>query len=299
MKEIDEKMVKSQAWKFYFVLAAWPAFLFLIPLAVGKWGWLSAPLFLFPGLFLFTWTGYLMHECWHKYVPSIPSKLFYNLYASMLLTDPQVYNLIHGSHHAQVNSWDDVEFHPAGKIKSRALRSFHNIVEIALGILFLTVMAMAVVPGHPAYKDKFSRVRQLIAILTWIVFFGGIGTLSALVFRLNPLTVVISYAAMLWTGSFFLHQSQLVEHGNLIVPGEWNVRNVKTRNLSGKGFFEKIFLFFTHDDSREHVLHHTMVRKYLRPFPGSEALPSGTTVIGFRNYFKILGDMVSGRDSAL
>ncbi len=43
---------------------------------------------------------------------------------------------------------------------------------------------------------------------------------------------------------------------------------IKTRNLWRAGLPEKIFLSLTHGDSQEHVLHHTLVGVYSRPFPG-------------------------------
>lgn len=55
-----------------------------------------------------------MHECWHGYVPNIPSKKFYNIFAYMLFTDPQIYRIVHAYHHGMVHSWEDTEFHPLG-----------------------------------------------------------------------------------------------------------------------------------------------------------------------------------------
>jgi hypothetical protein len=95
--------------------------------------------------------------------------------------------------------------------------------------------------------------------------------------------------------SFFLHQSQLVEHGNLIVKGDYNAHNVRTRNLSGKTIAGRIFLFLTHGDAHEHVLHHTLVKIYSRPFPGSVPLPRGAVWITMGEFLGVLRDMVLGR----
>ncbi|MBC2579208.1 hypothetical protein HGI79_02595 [Clostridium sp. DJ247] len=75
-----------------------------------------------------TWLGFLMHECWHKYVPEINNKVFYRIFSWCLLNDPQVYNLVHGIHHSKVNSWEDIEFHPLGKIKNSLLRRIYNLM---------------------------------------------------------------------------------------------------------------------------------------------------------------------------
>jgi len=50
----------------------------------------------------------------------------------MLLTDPQLYKMLHGSHHMNVNSWEDRELHPLGKISDLVLRMIYNYVEVIL-----------------------------------------------------------------------------------------------------------------------------------------------------------------------
>ena len=106
-KYISEDMIKHQSWKYYFVAAAWPVYLLLLPLVFSKIGFATILLMIFPGLFLFTWVGFLMHEAWHKYVPNIPNNFFYYIFSWMLLTDPQIYKMLHGGHHMNVNSWED------------------------------------------------------------------------------------------------------------------------------------------------------------------------------------------------
>jgi hypothetical protein len=90
-----------------------------------------------------------------------------------------------------------------------------------------------------------------------------------------------------------LHHSQLIEHGNLIAEGDWNVRNLLTRNLKANGILEKMFLFLTHGDSREHVLHHTLVKVYSRPFPGKIPMPEKAAYINFKNYLSIIWGMLA------
>lgn len=90
-----------------------------------------------------------------------------------------------------------------------------------------------------------------------------------------------------------LHQSQLIEHGNVIGEGDWNVRNLLTRNLNSDGILEKFFLFMTHGDSREHVLHHTLVKVYSRPFPGKVPMPEQAVYIRLKSYLPILWGMLT------
>ena len=87
---------------------------------------------IFPGVLLFTWVGYLMHKSWHKYVPNVPNEFFFNILSWMLLTDPQLYKMLHGGHHMNVNSWGDRELHPLGKISDLVLRMIYNYVEVIL-----------------------------------------------------------------------------------------------------------------------------------------------------------------------
>ncbi len=292
---ISEQEIKSQAWKFYFIMFAWPAYLFTLPYVFAAAGWWSVAYMIFPGLYLFTWLGYLMHETWHKYVTNIDNEKLYYVLSWMLLTDPQIYKILHGFHHSQVNTWDDTEFHPLGEIKSRAVKIIYNIAEIFLGIAFISLMGTAVLPAHPKYKAKYRRSSSLLTLLMIALFLGGLGTAAHFVFGVSAGAVAVSYLVSIWINSFFLHHSQMIEHGNLIVEGDYNNRNIKTRNLSDKGFMEKIFLFFTHGDTREHVLHHTLVNVYSRPFPHKVPMPDNAVYITIKDYLRILGNMLIGK----
>ena len=290
---ISESMIKRQSWKYYFVAVAWPLYLLFLPLVFNKVGFYSILLMIFPGVFLFTWVGYLMHESWHKYVPNVPNSFFFNVLSWMLLTDPQIYKMLHGGHHMNVNSWDDRELHPLGKISNPILRKIYNYFEVILGIVFLVAVSSLAIPFNSKYKGKYHFSSLAISIFAWVIFLGGIGFLSHLIFRISAGPVIISYIISLWICSFFLHQSQLVEHGNLIAEGNWNVRNLLTRNLRAKGIVEKIFLFLTHGDSREHVLHHTLVKIYSRPFPGKVPMPENAVYVDFKNYLSLLWGMLT------
>lgn len=292
MQYLTQAQINQERWKFYFVLITWPLYLFFLPQVYRFLGLSTILLMIFPGVYLFTWTGYLMHECWHKYVPDIPNQFFYQMFSWLLVTDPQIYKMLHGGHHLNVNTWDDTEFHPLGKIKNIHLQRLYNLLEILLGVAFITFISLCTLPGNPKYKQKFKWNSLITAIVAWIVLFGGVGWLAHLVFNLTVSQIVIPLIFNLWLCSFILHHSQLVEHGNLIVNGSYQERNIKTRNLRNRGLFERIFLFLTHNDSREHVLHHTMVTVYSRPFPGKVPMPEEAVYISFKDYLQILWDML-------
>lgn len=292
--KIDSKEVRSQAWKFYFILGLWPAYLIFIPKFYELYGVYALGAAIFPGIYLFTWLGYLMHETWHKYVPTVPNALLYNLYSWMLLTDPQLYRLVHGHHHSKVNSYEDTEFHPLGEIKYRPGRILFNLAEILLGVVFLVGIISAVVPRHPRYKDRYRFGRLAMSVAAWALFLGGTGAVSHWLLGADLRSIALSYLLSYYGGSVFLHHSQLVEHGNLIVAGDWGAHNLATRNLSPHGMAARAFLFLSHNDAREHVLHHTLTGEYARPFPGRIPLPPNANIISFADYGRVLTNMLVG-----
>ena len=290
---ISKDMIVRQSWKYYFAAVAWPLYLLVLPFVFSKLGYFSILFMIFPGVFLFTWVGFLMHESWHKYVPNVANNFFYYLYSWMLLTDPQIYKMLHGGHHMNVNSWEDKEFHPLGKIDNVFLRRIYNFFEIILGTVFIVAMTSITMPFNSKYKGKYRFKSLTLSVFAWIIFFAGIGFLSHVIFSVSAGTVIISSIINVWICSFTLHQSQLVEHGNLIAEGDWNVRNLKTRNLKKDGIPEKLFLLLTHGDATEHVLHHTLVKVYSRPFPGKVPMPERAVYISFKSYLPILWGMLT------
>ncbi|MGD0806438.1 MAG: hypothetical protein ABSA10_03010, partial [Anaerolineales bacterium] len=250
---------------------------------------------IFPGIYLFTWVGFLMHESWHKYIPNIPNGFFYNAFALMLLSDPQLYQMTHGFHHSKVHTYEDAEFHPVGEVRNRAVRIIYNWLEVIIGVTWLVLMASLAVPLDPRFSKRYRIWKLPISILAWVIIMGGIGFLAHRIFGVSLAQIVVPFAASIWLNSFVLHQSQLIEHGNLYVDGTFDERNVWTRNLKKAGVIESIILFFTHGDSEEHVLHHILNKQYLRPFPGVVPLPEKAVSITFRDYLGILGRILQGK----
>jgi fatty acid desaturase len=292
---IPEILIRRQAVKYYLVLILWPAYLFFLPLVFARLGILSLAYMIFPGIYLFTWVGFLMHESWHKYVPNIPNGFFYNAFALMLLSDPQLYQMTHGFHHSKVQTYEDAEFHPVGEVRNRAARIVYNWLEVIIGVAWLVLMASLAVPFDPRFSKRYRIWKLPFSAAAWVILMGGIGFLSHAVFGVSLVQIVIPFAASIWLHSFTLHQSQLIEHGNLYVDGTFDERNVWTRNLRKAGVIETVILFFTHGDSEEHVLHHTLTKQYLRPFPGVVPLPEKAVSITFRDYLGILGRMLLGK----
>ena len=296
---ISEPEIRTQAWKFYAAAAAWPVYLFVLPYIFSISWALALAFMIFPGIYIFTWVGYLMHETWHKYVPNIPNGALYNILSWMLLTDPQIYRILHGFHHSQVNTWDDNEFHPFGYIQNSGIRKMSNFLEVFIGIAFLSVAAQFILPKHPKYKAKYKASNAWLSLVVINVFLVLVGYSSHVVFGVSFLQIALAFSITIWINSFVLHHSQLVEHGNLIAEGPWETRNALTRNLKDDKWPEKIFLFLTHGDSREHVLHHTLTTIYSRPFPHKVPMPPNAVYIDLKDYMGILGKMLSGETEVI
>lgn len=292
MNYISDKDLLGQRWKFYFVAAAWPVYLLLLPLVFYSSAPLGLVFMVFPGLYLFTWLGFLMHETWHKYVPNVPNDTLYTYFSWVMLTDPQIYRLLHGTHHAQVNTWEDREFHPLGRLQDPLARKIYNLLEITLGIAFVILVSSFMIPRNPQFKPKYKLSSLLTSVCMVAAFLCSVSAINYFIFNVPAHTIAAALIINFWLCSVILHHSQLIEHGNLIVSGEWNERILKVRNLSHTGLAEKVFLLLTHNDSREHVLHHTNVAVYSRPFPGTVPMPPDPVYITLKDYFKILRDMI-------
>jgi len=296
---VPENLIRRQAVKYWLVLFLWPAYLFFLPPVFARLGIFSLVYMIFPGIYLFTWVGFLMHESWHKYVPNLPNGFFYNAFALMLLSDPQLYQMTHGFHHSKVHTYEDAEFHPVGEVRNRAIRIIYNWLEVIIGVAWLVLIASLAVPLDPRFSKRYRIWKLPISILAWVIIMGGIGFLAHTVFGVSLVQIVVPFVASIWLNSFALHQSQLIEHGNLYVDGTFDERNVWTRNLKKAGVIEAVILFFTHGDAEEHVLHHTLTKQYLRPFPGVVPLPEKAVSITFRDYLGILGRILQGKPDHL
>ena len=192
-KLVSESRIRKQAVYYYVVLILWPIYLFLLPAVFVYGGWWIVLCLIFPGLYLFTWMGYLMHESWHKYVPTLNNRFFYNAFAYMILSDPQLYFMIHGSHHGQIHTYQDAEFHPIGEIRTKWLRVIYNWFEVGFGVAFLVGLASLTIRRDKRFSEKYKIWKLLISV-------GGLGDL--------PGNAELFVAPCLWSGhitGYFLH----------------------------------------------------------------------------------------------
>ena len=291
---INKEELLSQRWFYYVAMTGWLAYMLILP-----WMWQWHPLaaiiaIIFSGVYFYTWIAFLMHESWHHYVPGVPHKVFYTLFSWFILTDPQLYRIIHGVHHSQVNSWDDIEFYPFGYIRNKTLLRIWSILEITLGETAMFLAYVFILPRNPVFSKKFRLRFFLLTVLALISYLFGMGMLSLLIFGVEISSIVFSYISTFWFCSVVLHHSQLIEHGNVIIDGDFEKRSTATRNLPPSGWMEKFFLFLTHNDSREHVLHHTHVALHSRPYPNRIPLPENAISFRLRDYPRLIMDILFG-----
>ncbi|MBW4612288.1 MAG: fatty acid desaturase [Desmonostoc vinosum HA7617-LM4] len=295
----SSKTAYNQTIKLFVASLTWLIYLFFLPYIYASVNIFAFGFMLFPGVYILCLLALFMHECWHEYLPGVHNHFFYSVLSWMILLDPQVFNIVHPYHHSQVNTYRDIEFHPLGEIKNQFVKAVYNFCEIFLGSIFVVTITTFKIAFHPKLKKQYSFGKLIISILMWTIIWGGIGYSSHLVFGVTTNQVFISYLLICWMGSVVIHHNELIEHGNLIVEGNLGERNLKTRNLNPSGILERFFLFITHNDSREHTLHHSMSKIYTRPFFQKNPMLDKIVYISFDEYLVILKDMLTGKRSAV
>lgn len=296
MKIIDQNKINAEAWKFYIAIPLWILYFISLPYVFD----LSKPFFFIYvftiGNFLFCWLGYLFHETWHEYIPVVPNKTLYYIYGLLLFSDPQIYRITHGSHHAKAHTYEDLEFYPIGELKNPFLKRLYRWGEFLFGVAFLFFFHSLILPTKKDLKLRFSAGKHIKALIHISVLYGLIILSAMTIFKPELTSLVAAYLIGIWIHSFFLHQSQMIEHGFLILEGSVHERNLATRNVIPEGPLEKFFLFLTHDDPREHVFHHTQPMAYLRPFPETLPLPAGSNKVTLRKYISLMIRGLNGED---
>ncbi|BAZ50176.1 hypothetical protein NIES4103_27900 [Nostoc sp. NIES-4103] len=300
MKDITKSQIPNQQTiQILFASFAWLIYLLFVPYVYVQLKIFSLFFMIFPGVYLFCWLAVFMHECWHEYLPSIHNKFFYLLLSWMMFLDHQIFAIVHPFHHSQVNTYKDIEFHPVGEIKNHSLRVIYNFCEIFLGNIFTVILATYTIMHQPHLKKQYSQQQLIISILMRLIIWGGTGYCSHLLLGVTTAQIVIPYVITCWMGSLAVHHSELIEHGNLIIEGKLEERNLKSRNLKPSGIWERLFLFITHNHSLEHSLHHVSPKIYNRPFAYANLMPDETVYISFAEYLIILKEMLTGKCSEI
>ncbi|MGI9302537.1 MAG: hypothetical protein ACR2RB_07515 [Gammaproteobacteria bacterium] len=291
----DLDRVRCHVWRYYCILAAWPAFLLCAPGLIKLYGGWSLTVIAPLGIYLFNWLALLLHESWHRYMPGFNNDAFFRWSSRMLALDPQLFRLIHAHHHTRVSTWDDIEVHPFGNIQSRPLRIANNLLELMLGMLWIVVGWHINVPLTQEYRAGYS-VRSLLISTTWTLLFLALLFLGAtFLLGATPGEIITAWALIFWLGGLFLHHSTLIQHGNLIVEGDIRERNRWVRGLRPAGIVERVFLVLTQQDQ---VLHHWDPRAYHRLFRNNlRDKPHDAVLIDLRDYLILVTDIVLGHET--
>lgn len=270
----------------------WFAYIITVPCVWHFSRFLGTAFIIFPGLFVSNLIIYFQHETWHGYFKTPLNRTLFEVLCAIAFTQPHLYDIAHRTHHARVNTYDDLEFYPIGKIENKALRILCNFFSITLGSLFLLFLGVNQ-PSGLTKSQSFARLA--ISMFAWLTIWGGVAYASFMLFKVSPWEIVNSYLFTIWLVSVFHHHNELIEHGNLIVEGDFKFRSSQTRNLAANGLVTRIFLFLVHQDSREHTLHHTDPSTYSRPFVGRYPMPKTAVYITFAEYAGILKAMLLGK----
>ncbi|MGB3508102.1 MAG: fatty acid desaturase [Microcoleaceae cyanobacterium] len=298
-KWINWQRYYEQGTIIYLVLLCWFLYLLVVPYIYSINKVFGIVFVLFPGVYLLSLIALFMHESWHGYFQGIPNRTLFFILSWIVFTDPQIFDLVHPSHHNKVNTYEDLEFHPFGKINNKIYRVIYNCMQILFGSLFLLVMSGIRLSISPKTTRHYRFDLLIISVVIWLVILCGFGYASSLVFQVSLPAIPIPYLLTIWFTSFIVHHNELIEHGNLIVEGNWKVRNSQTRNLQTHGILEKLFLILIHQDCREHLLHHTSAKSYNRPFVEKYTMPENAVYISMTEYIGILKRMVLGEESVV
>jgi fatty acid desaturase len=237
----------------YVCLACWLAYYLLIPAAFARSAWLGIALACLVAPFIGVWAIYLMHECWHRYFEGIDNrKLFLGLCA-LLFTQPGAYGHGHRSHHRHVNTYGDLEIHPAGRIASRCGRIVFYTGSSLLGSLFLLPLGL----GQSGTDDSDEARWDKLMPLAWLSAWVAVAFAARAITQAPWMDILAAYLMSIWATSFTHRHNEMIEHGAVLAEGSLRFRACQTRNLRPDGLPARGFLLITHDDSREHTLHHT------------------------------------------
>lgn len=293
---LDWQKYYERGWVVPLGILAWAAYFFVVPL-VWSQHWLAGMLFmLFPGVFVSNLLIYFQHECWHNYFDTGWNRRLFVALCTILFVQVHLYDIGHRTHHAKVNTYEDLELYPIGKIENRALRILCNCLSIVFGSVFLVALG-------GGQKSGLTRgqaiVRFFLTYTGTALIWGSIAYASWRLLGVSVADIAATYLLSIWLVSFFHHHNELIEHGNLIVEGDFRFRSLQTRNLASQGLLARCCLFLAHQDSREHTLHHTDPSTYHRPFIGRHAMPEGSVYISLLDYAAVLKSMVLGRTEVI
>ena len=256
------------------VVGAWFAYVVFAPLLWRQSPWLALFSIVTIGSYLYTWLVYYRHELWHNYFPSIDNGKPLDLISHAMFSISKAYRFSHGSHHKYVHTDRDMEFFCEDYATDRSHRRRQFVLELLFGNIAWecsTVLRLARA-GKISVRD---RVTGPIASCMFL------GCAALVAHWIQPGTgwyVFPIFVLTAWVGAVATRQSQWVEHlGILENDLPLQERDMLSRNLSSATVLGRLFNFYTHNDAREHILHHTDPRWNSRGLNGLSLPPGSQT----------------------
>lgn len=263
---------------FVIVFITWLAYVVLAPLLWLQSPWLALLVIPLIGGYLASWLLYYRHELWHNYFPGLNNERALDLVSYTLMSIPQAYRVCHGSHHKHVHTYEDMEFFCQDYATDRTKRRRQFLLEVFFGNIaweWSTTFRLARA-GKISSRD---RIKARIGSLTFLAIAAG---LSYWIQPGNTLYLLLTFVLTAWLGAVVTRQSQWIEHLGIHANGcSLHERDMLTRNLPSNTTLGWLVNFYTHNDAREHVLHHTEPGQNLRAVDGL-SLPkeAHTTTVG-------------------
>jgi fatty acid desaturase len=280
----------------YVCLACWFFYYLLIPTAFAHSAWIGLVFACSIAPFIGVWAIYLMHECWHRYFEGIDNRKMFLAFCALLFTQPGAYGHGHRSHHRHVNTYEDLEIHPAGRIASRGDRIFFYIGSSLFGSLFLLFFGLGQTDTDDSNDSRWNRLMPL----AWLGAWGTIAIAAWAITQAPWTDILLAYLASIWATSFAHRHNEMIEHGAIIAEGSLRFRASQTRNLNPDSLLARCFLLITHDDSREHTLHHTQPDRNWRLEAASpHKILNQRPSISLGDYFQLTLRLMAGHEPAV
>ena len=263
-------------------------YLVFLPALFANHPVLALVIIFYPGLRLYTYLGYLVHENWHGYFGTKHRDTLAFIYGIIAGIDTQIYENVHAYHHKYVHTYQDIEFYPLGNISHLGFKRLSNFLELIFGLFYVSLLQLRAIKDSPTLTANFSQKKHYFSLFFTLTFYTFCGY-GAFILGATPKETIFCYLILLWLTSFTLHIGQLLQHGNIIIDDD-NIKEceIYTRNLRYETLLEKLFHFFTHNDCLEHTIHHTHPHFHNRPFPYAYQMPYEQKTISLSEFLQEL-----------
>lgn len=279
----------SELIKVYFSFLALPAYCVFAPIIWSQNLLLGTLFLLFPGLYLYIYMVFIIHEAYHKYFKGYHDFFIFRIASIYVFGDIQVYKIVHPLHHVYVHTEKDLEINPFGKILSKKLKFLDRILELTLGLIYTQFSIIFKIITDSKLRKKLSFFKMFLNFSMSFLFYFFTGYLS---FSLgaNINSILLCYIFTILVFSVLARIIQLIEHGDIFSDSaNYKERNMLTRNLSKNTLLEKIYHFYTRNDSYNHTMHHLKASEFHRlTEENSNKAHDSHNYISLKDFFNVI-----------